>query len=315
MWYELIVPEDKPTIDAGYSVLRAGKNLRHEFRINHPSGEIRWIEAKINPVLSLEGVLIRLDGIASDITERKQAEQELIRAKEKAEESDRLKSAFLANMSHEVRTPLNGIIGFSELLSEPYFNEVQKSEFIREIMASGRHLLTIITDIMDISKLESGVLTIHKKDIKVNPFILRIKEQFSASIAKKKLFFGLNFPAYNGETTVFADPERLTQIFTNLIDNSIKFTEQGGIEIGFYDKCRMIEFYIKDTGIGIPKEFHRVIFDRFRQVEQSNSRRFGGNGLGLSISKNLIELMGGSIWLESESEKGTTFYFTLPKSD
>lgn len=313
LWYELIVPEDRQAIDAGYSVLRAGKNLVHEFRIIHPSGEIKWIETKINPVLSSKGELIRLDGIASDITDRKHTEQELIAAKEKAEESDRLKSAFLANMSHEVRTPLNAIIGFSELLPETGFNEEQKNDFIRQITTNGNHLLTIISDIMDISKLESGELKIHWKDVNVNAAISRMKEQFSANIAAKKLSFKLNLPTNNDETFIAADPDRLAQIFNNLIDNSMKFTEQGGIEIGYEDKGRVVEFYIKDTGIGIPVEFQEVIFERFRQVELSNSRKYGGNGLGLAISKKLIELMNGEIRLESEPGKGATFYFTLPK--
>lgn len=314
LWYELIVPEDKPIIDGGYAVLRAGKNLFHEFRINHPSGEIRWIEAKINPVLSSKGELIRLDGIASDVTARKQVEQELIAAKEKAEESDRLKSAFLANMSHEVRTPLNGIIGFSDLMEDPDFDAEQKQDFIRQIAQNGRHLLTVISDIMDISKLDAGELKVHPENIILDPFILNIKKQFLESVVAKGLFFKLNLPTNDDVTMVYADSERVAQIFKNLIDNSMKFTEKGAIEIGYRNKGNMTEFYIKDNGIGISEEFHKVIFDRFRQVELSNSRKFGGNGLGLAISKNLVELMGGTIWLESGLGKGTTFYFTLPKA-
>jgi len=256
--------------------------------------------------------IIGLIGVATDITERKRTEKELIEAKNKAEESDRLKSAFLANMSHEVRTPLNSIIGFSELLADPDFEEEQKDEFIQHIISNGNNLLSIISDIMDISKMESGEFKIHRVKIKAQKFISTIKEQFAKQAEEKKLELRLIHPDNYEETVVLADTERLKQIFNNLLSNAIKFTTHGRIEIGYQPKGAMVLFYVRDTGIGIPEEYHRIIFERFRQVEAEKTRKFGGNGLGLAITKNLVELMGGEIWLESESGIGSTFYFTLP---
>ena len=250
--------------------------------------------------------------IVRDITARKSSEIELIEAKNKAQESDRLKSAFLANMSHEVRTPLNSIIGFSELLGDPDFEEDQKNGFIQHIIASGNNLLTIISDIMDISKMESGEITIRKKPINAHEYVLGIYEQFSFQAATHKLELILNLPDNDKETEIFADTERLRQIFNNMIGNAFKFTVNGSIEIGYRHKGEMVEFFVKDTGIGIPASYHDKIFDRFRQVEDEKTRKYGGNGLGLAITKNLVELMGGKIWVDSEEGKGSTFYFTMP---
>jgi signal transduction histidine kinase len=237
---------------------------------------------------------------------------DLLSAKQKAEESDRLKSAFLANMSHEVRTPLNSIIGFTELLADPYFEEEQKSEFIQHIVSNGNTLLSVISDIMDISKLESGEITIRKSQINAQEFISGIKEQFALQTEAKNLELKLTIPDTYDEIIVFADIERLKQIFNNLIGNAIKFTANGSIEIGYQPKGKMVEFYVRDTGIGIPAEYHDKIFERFRQVEGETMRKFGGNGLGLAISKNLVELMGGKIWIESKVGEGSVFYFTMP---
>ena len=246
--------------------------------------------------------------------EKEKRAAELIIAKVHAEESDRLKSAFLANMSHEVRTPLNSIIGFSELLADSYFEEEEKNEFIHHIIKSGKNLLFIISDIMDISKMESGEITLRKSQINVHKFISNIKEQFSYEAEAQKLELKLTVPDNDNETTVFADTDRLSQIFNNLMSNALKFTAYGRIEIGYEPKREMVEFYIRDTGIGIPAEYHEKIFDRFRQVESGSTRQYGGNGLGLAICKNLVGSMGGKIWLESEPRKGSAFYFTLPFS-
>ena len=249
--------------------------------------------------------------LEQEIEQRKQAELELIEALKRAEESDRLKSAFLANMSHEVRTPLNSILGFSELLVSPEFDQEQKNDFIQYIVISGNNLLSIINDIMDISKLESGELQIHKRQLNVLEFISTVKEQFAIQAKAKGLELELIVPENNEETIIRADADRLRQVFNNLVSNAIKFTSNGRIEIGYQPNETKIEFYIRDTGIGISPEYHHKIFERFRQIETSATRKFGGNGLGLAISKNLIELMGGEIWVESEIGEGAKFCFTI----
>jgi PAS domain S-box-containing protein len=279
-----------------------------------------------------ENKVLGLIGVATDITERKLIEKELIASKEKAEESDRLKSAFLANMSHEIRTPLNSIIGFSELLGDPDFDKIQQNEFIQHIITNGNSLLSIISDIMDISKMESGECKIHAIQINAHQFISNVKKHFAIQVEGKKLELKLTLPVNGEKTIIFADTDRLNQVFNNLISNAVKFTKTGSIEIGYTLKSTNpnvvyaegiagepveLEFFVKDTGIGIPAEYQNKIFERFRQVDTSNTRKFGGNGLGLSISKNLVELMGGKIWFESDPDnhrkhKGSKFSFTVP---
>ena len=261
-----------------------------------------------------EDKIIALIGVATDITEHKREENELIEAKEKAEESDRLKSAFLANMSHEVRTPLNSIIGFSELLGDANFPEDQKKEFVHHIISNGNNLLNIINDIVDISKIESGEIIIRKSKIQVKKLLAEISGMHMMNVEEKNLRFTTSFAVSGAEAeiSVLADKARLLQIFNNLISNALKFTSEGYIELGCRPVGDRIEFHVKDTGIGIPSDYHAKIFERFRQVEASYTRKFGGNGLGLAISKNLAELMGGEIWVESKFGEGSTFYFSLP---
>jgi len=249
--------------------------------------------------------------LESKVTKRT---EELLLAKEHAEQSDKLKSAFLANVSHEIRTPLNGIIGFSELLIDADYTEDQKSEFIHHIISNGNNLLNIISDIVDISKIESGEITIRKTEIPLKKLLDEIRVNHIIQAEKKLIEFNCACPCHESEVFVVADKDRLHQVFNNLIGNALKFTSEGFIEVGCKPSGDMIQFHVKDTGIGIPANFHEPIFDRFRQVETSLSRNFGGNGLGLAISKNLIELMGGKIWVESEIGKGSTFYFTIPKN-
>jgi len=283
--------------DYEISIVRKNAEIRH---VKISRKEVLWNGIKHYQVINI------------DITEQKKLTIDLIEAKEHAEQSDRLKSAFLANMSHEVRTPLNSIIGFSELLADPDFEEEQKDEFIQHIITSGNNLLSIISDIMDISKMESGEITIRNNQINILKFISTVKEKFSSQTESKKLEFKLTLPDNDEETVIIADADRLMQVFINLISNAIKFTANGRIEIGYQPKGKMVEFFVSDTGIGIPAEYHTIIFERFRQVEAEKTRKYGGNGLGLAISKNLVELMGGEIWFESESGNGSTFYFTIP---
>jgi len=311
--WDIVPPEYMPIHKNRLADIIKGerKNEAAEYEVKGKDGILHSIEVLSAPYYK-DKVIIGFQGIARDVTERKRAEKELIEAKNRAEESDLLKSAFLANMSHEVRTPLNSIIGFSELLADSYFEEEQKKEFIQNIITSGNSLLNIISDIMDLSKMQSGQVKIRRKQLNVLKLISTVKEQFAIQAEENKLELLLTYSDNNEETIIFTDPERLRQIFNNLLSNAIKFTAEGRIEIGYQHKGEMIEFYVKDTGIGIPAEYHKKIFERFRQVETEKTRKYGGNGLGLAITKNLVELMDGKIWIESETGKGSSFYFTVP---
>ncbi|OQX79243.1 MAG: hypothetical protein B6D61_03900 [Bacteroidetes bacterium 4484_249] len=254
--------------------------------------------------------------IITDITERIGFIENLKKAKIEAEESDRLKTAFLANMSHEIRTPMNSIIGFSNLLNEPEIDQSKKEEYLTHILGSGNLLLSLIDDIIDISKIEAGQLSINMQECKINPIINEVFSSFNNSIKNKDVELHINVPAESDALSFKTDPVRLRQILSNLLGNALKFTEKGYIETGYsfvrINSKQKVEFYVKDTGIGIPPEKHDVIFDRFIQIDDSRKRKFGGTGLGLAISKRLVELLGGTIRVESNKGKGSVFYFILP---
>jgi CheY-like chemotaxis protein/nitrogen-specific signal transduction histidine kinase len=247
-----------------------------------------------------------------DITERNKTELELIKAKEKAEESDRLKSAFLTNMSHEIRTPMNGILGFTELLKEPNLSSDDQKDFIQTIQISGERMLNTINNIVDISKIESGLIQIDIKETYINQKIEFIYKFFKPEVEIK----GLKFLFKNGlpskEAIINTDNEKVYAILTNLVKNAIKFTYDGSIEFGYEKKGEYLEFFVKDTGIGIPQIQHQMIFERFRQGSESHNRGYEGSGLGLSICKSYVEMLGGKVWVKSEEGKGSTFYFTIP---
>lgn len=254
--------------------------------------------------------------IILDITVRNQGAKELVKAKEQAEESDRLKSTFLANMSHEIRTPMNGILGFSSLLKEPNLTGETQQEYIKIIEKSGSRMLNIINDIVDISRIEAGLMTLDIKESNINEQIEYIYTFFKQEVEAKgmKLSFKNTLPAK--EAIIETDREKIFAILTNLVKNAIKFTREGSIEFGYNrvesEGIAALQFYVKDTGKGIPHEKKEIIFKRFMQSGQSYDINREGTGLGLSISKAYVEILGGKIWVESEERKGSTFYFTIP---
>ncbi|MFZ0453315.1 MAG: PAS domain S-box protein [Ignavibacteriaceae bacterium] len=434
LWNKLILPEDRPRIDAGCPILKAGKLLSHQFRIKNPSGQIEWIEANIRPTLDSNGKLIRLDGIASNITERKEAEQqikllsnvidqspmsviitnqtgtieyvnnafikltgykteevigknpsilksgihpeefykelwdtilsgniwnnelqdrkksgeifwekavifpildnngniskfvavkeditdkkkmieELIIAKEKAEESNRLKSNFLANMSHELRTPLFGIMGFAELLSQET-KDPEHHDMSDTILKSGKRLLNSLNSILDLSRIEANKQEIRLSCVNLAEIIEETVKLFKQAAYEKGLYIIVNLQE---QIILESDKELLLKIFDNLISNAIKYTNEGGVRINssFYSDHLMkyIEINVADTGIGIDAEYHKIVFEPFRQASEGLSRKFEGTGLGLSITKKFVELLNGTISFKSGTGKGSVFTLRFP---
>ena len=250
--------------------------------------------------------------IINDITRRKETEQELIKAKEKAEENDRLKSTFLANMSHEIRTPMNGILGFAWLLKQQKLTGEEQQEYIKMIEKSGERMLNIINDIISITKVESGQLELSIADTNINEQMEFIYTFFKPETKQNKLLFSFKNGLSEKDAYIKTDRELIYAILTNLVKNAVKFTPNGSIRFGYIKKDNFLQFFVKDTGIGISETHKDLIFERFRQANESLSRNYEGTGLGLSISKAYIEKLGGKIWLKSELGKGSVFYFTIP---
>lgn len=253
-----------------------------------------------------------IQSIVRDITARKLVEQELISAKEKAEESDHLKTAFLHNISHEIRTPMNAIVGFSALLSEPDLSTEAQQSYIKIITDSSDQLLAIVNDIIEISNIEVGIVKTNIDEIDLNKLMMDIYKQFSQKAAERSIEFKLNTSLPGKKAIIATDSVKLLKIISNLLSNALKFTKKGKILLGYTLRDDLLEFYVSDTGIGIHEDQFEKIFERFYQVENSASRAYEGTGLGLSITKAYVELLGGKIWLTSVPENGTTFYFSLP---
>lgn len=248
--------------------------------------------------------------------ERRESQSILQRAKDRAVESDNLKTAFLANMSHEIRTPMNSIIGFSELLTRPTISQEKRDVYARMVSDSSKTLLKLIEDIIDIAKIEAGQLSIAKSHTNINGMIhdlLVSYQTIGQQLGGASVALSTHCAIKGSDFTILCDSIRVKQVLSNLLSNALKFTQQGQIVFGYLiPNNAAILFFVQDTGIGLSPGNQEIIFDRFRQGDDSTTRQYGGTGLGLAISRKLVELMGGRIWVESELGKGSTFYFTIP---
>ena len=311
----MIHPDDRDRLDTERKELHEKGYSAHEYRVLHKNGTYLHMSSKVVLIKGEEAEEDLVLFIMRDISERKQFIKDLEKAKEGAVESDKLKSAFLANMSHEIRTPMNSIIGFSNLLNKSELGDEERELYVKRIVSNSESLLTLITDIIDLAKIESGQVAMNYGRILLSDLIAE-RKQYACDEARRlqKENLEIHTKVEVGECVVEADALRLTQVLNNLINNAIKFTAEGSVEIGckLGDSGQTVVLYVRDTGIGIAPEHFDVIFDQFRQVDGSNTRKFGGTGLGLAICNNLVKLMEGRIWLESEPGKGSLFQVELP---
>lgn len=263
-----------------------------------------------------EKVRIKTAELERDLAERKRVAGELFRAKERAEESDRLKSAFLANISHEIRTPVNGIIGFTSLLQKPNLNDENREKYTGIIKKSGKRLLDSINDLINMSRIEAGLIDIVEKDEDLNEITNDLYQFFIPEAKEKGLKLSFTSKLPEMQKLVKTDREKYISIITNLIKNAVKYSFEGSVTFGLRKipdgKEPMIEFFITDTGIGIPADQLDKVFNRFTKIDHPKTQAIEGSGLGLSITKSYVELLGGNIFVESEENKGSTFRFTLP---
>lgn len=310
---ELIFPEYRQGIWDKWQEAMAEKSVfEYEYPIRTASGETKWVWERGRCVFDEKGNLKFLEGYIEDISALKRNETELIAAKEKAEESERLKSAFLANISHEIRTPMNGILGFAELLKEPDLSPENHMEFIATIEVNLHRMLNIINDLIEISKIEAGDMALSLNTTNLNAMLRDLHTEFMPQINGKNIKVEYYCALPDEESNIETDKAKLNQIMTNLINNAFKFTSEGTVSFGYKKRLSGLEFYVSDTGTGIQPGVKDMIFERFMQADQGSTRRYEGVGLGLTISKAYIEQLGGTIMVESEVGKGSTFFFELP---
>ncbi len=319
-WEKMVHPDD---ISSTLKILEQAKKnkarFHHEYRFRKKDGTYIYMEENGIFQKKPDGISYRMLGSMKDVNESKLYQNKLEKARLKAEESDRLKTAFLANMSHEIRTPMNAIIGFSSLLENSSISKSDQSEYIQLIKQSCQNLMGVIDDIIDISMIETKQLTLYKRSFCVSELLDELYstyKEYRKLVEKGHLDFDLSETPDQSHDKISSDPERIKQILSNLLGNAIKYTKKGFVKFGAKNLQKngqpFIEFYVIDSGIGIPKDKQDIIFERFRQVDDSNTRKTGGTGLGLAISRQIAELLGGKITVHSEPDNGSVFYFTIP---
>ncbi|MFP4662916.1 MAG: response regulator [Bacteroidales bacterium] len=295
-----------------WDTITAGKTWHGELRNKTKSGRTYWEQATISPIFNEKEEIIHFLAIKEDITKKKKMLEDLVAAKEKAEESDHLKSAFLANMSHEIRTPMNGILGFTDLLSEPELTDEEKNMYIDIIRRSGQRMLETLNDIIEVSKIDTGQVQIQEKETDPWKIIRELYDFFRPEAEKKGLKLELSNTKPEERITFLSDENKISSILTNLIKNALKFTPKGEIRMGYNIRSQTLDFFVEDSGIGIPNNRHKAIFERFVKSDLQDKKAFQGSGLGLAISKSYTEMLGGTIQLTSEPGYGTKFIVSLP---
>jgi len=313
IWENLIQPDDlKKSWDMQQELISKQRDrFVMEFKMKHKDGHWVDILSRAEAVFDENGKAIRMVGTHQDISERKRFEAELLEARQKAEESDRLKSAFLANMSHEIRTPMNGILGFTRLLQIPGLTGDQQQSYVEIIQKSGDRMLNTVNDIIEISRIDTEQVRVSLGKVNVLKQLDFIYHFFTPEVEKKGMQLVLNTSLSEDESLILTDEIKLDSIFTNLVKNAIKYSNKGTIKISCDKKDDKLEFSVKDTGIGIPQNRLEAVFNRFVQADIEDKQVREGSGLGLAIVKSYVEMLGGKIWIESEVNEGSTFYFTI----
>ncbi len=317
-WFENFLPQDKreQTKKILNKLLKNDSESAEYYDnvIVNSKGQTRIVAWHNAVITDDKGNITGILASGEDVTEKRKQESELLKAKEQAMESDRLKSAFLANMSHEIRTPMNAILGFTQLLKEPDFPEEERNEFINIIYQSGKSLLDLINDIIDISTIEAGQIKINLRKVSLNDVNKQVYNLFKLQSAEKGIELTMVNKLPDGKDIIVTDELKLRQVLINLVGNALKFTSKGYIKFGYNLIAGKIEYFVEDTGTGIPEKYRPFVFDRFRKFEHydKNKMPYKGTGLGLSISKAFIEHLGGEIYFTTKENKGTTFFFYLP---
>jgi PAS domain S-box-containing protein len=294
-----------------WNTLSSGNEWKGEFHNKKKNGELFWESASISPIVNEKGKMTHFLAVKEDITERKNLTDDLIEAKVRAEASDKLKTAFLNNISHEVRTPLNGILGFSQIMIQPDIQQADKESYLEILNESSERLVNTITNYMDISLIVSGNMSVKSKPVDLTLILDKVYQKFLPKCKTKNLEFVKQIPS-DTKTPLISDDGLLEKVLSHLLDNAIKFTIKGIITFGFNYSDDEYEIFVKDTGSGIDPVAQSTVFQIFMQADVTNTRGYEGSGLGLSIAKGLVELMGGRISLESEKGIGSAFYITFP---